>query len=132
MIFRYIYNICGYVEDIDKYKSKVDELLKLCAEKDKALEILEIALSTGGDFAEVFMENGSSEAFEMTLGKVSQISYRNVSGAAIRIIKGNTEVNTSITDYSYENLKNAVKYGIEQFTGMIVDSVNINVVGVRV
>lgn len=37
--FRYIYNICGYVEDINKYKSKIDELLKLCAEKDKALEI---------------------------------------------------------------------------------------------
>jgi len=37
--FRYIYNLCGYVEDINKYKNKVDELLKLCAEKDKALEI---------------------------------------------------------------------------------------------
>lgn len=31
-----------------------------------------------------------------------------------------------------DNLKSAVKYGVEQFTGMIVDSVNINVVGVRV
>ena len=37
--FRYIFNICGYVEDINKYSDKVDELLKLCAEKDKALEI---------------------------------------------------------------------------------------------
>lgn len=37
--FRYIYNICGYVEDINKYSKKVDEILKLCAEKDKALEI---------------------------------------------------------------------------------------------
>lgn len=37
--FRYIYNICGYIEDINKYSSKVDEILKLCAEKDKALEI---------------------------------------------------------------------------------------------
>lgn len=37
--FRYIYNICGYIEDINKYSKKVDELLKLCAEKDKALEI---------------------------------------------------------------------------------------------
>lgn len=31
-----------------------------------------------------------------------------------------------------ENLKSAVKYGIEKFTGMIVDSVNINIVSVRV
>ena len=31
-----------------------------------------------------------------------------------------------------ENLKSAVKYGIEKFTGMIVDAVNIRVIGVRV
>ena len=37
--FRYIFNLCGYIEDISKYSRKVDELLKLCAEKDKALEI---------------------------------------------------------------------------------------------
>ena len=37
--FRYIFNLCGYVEDIKKYSKKVDEILKLCAEKDKALEI---------------------------------------------------------------------------------------------
>ena len=37
--FRYIYNVCGYVEDINNYSKTVDEILKLCAEKDKALEI---------------------------------------------------------------------------------------------
>ena len=37
--FRYIFNICGYVEDINKYSAKIDEILKLCAEKDKSLEI---------------------------------------------------------------------------------------------
>mgnify|MGYP003317963757 FL=1 len=31
-----------------------------------------------------------------------------------------------------DSLKSSIKYGVEQFTGMIVDSVNINVVGVRV
>ena len=31
-----------------------------------------------------------------------------------------------------ENLKSAVKYGVEKFTGMIIDCVNVNVVGVRV
>ncbi len=31
-----------------------------------------------------------------------------------------------------DNLKSAIKYGVEQFTGMIIDSVNVNVVGVRV
>lgn len=31
-----------------------------------------------------------------------------------------------------ESVRRSVKYNVEQFTGMIVDSVNINVVGVRV
>ena len=31
-----------------------------------------------------------------------------------------------------ESCKSAVKYGVEKFTGMIVDAVNIKVIGVRV
>ncbi len=31
-----------------------------------------------------------------------------------------------------DSLKRAIKYGLEEFTGMIVDSVNVNVIGVRV
>ena len=31
-----------------------------------------------------------------------------------------------------ESVRRSVKYNVEQFTGMIVDSININVVGVRV
>ncbi len=41
--FRYFYNVAGIDEDIDNYKTQIDELLKLIAEKDKALEI-----NTGG------------------------------------------------------------------------------------
>lgn len=31
-----------------------------------------------------------------------------------------------------DSLKKAVKYGLEEFTGMLIDSVNVNVIGVRV
>lgn len=31
-----------------------------------------------------------------------------------------------------ESLKSSVKYSVEKFTGMLVDSVNVNVLGVRV
>ena len=31
-----------------------------------------------------------------------------------------------------ESLKRSVKYSVENFTGMIVDSVNVNIIGVRV
>ncbi len=37
--FRYIFNTMGYVEDIKKYRKKTDELFKICAENDIALEI---------------------------------------------------------------------------------------------
>lgn len=85
--------------------------------KEIAKEILEVLLSTGGEFAEVFLENGTSEAFEMTLGNVSQVSYRNVCGAALRIVKGDTEVNTSITDFSIDNLLKSAKELASSFEG---------------
>ena len=31
-----------------------------------------------------------------------------------------------------ESLKKAVKYNVEKFTGMVVDTINVNVVGVRI
>ena len=37
--FRYLYSKNNIIEDIDKYKDQVDEILKLAAEKDIALEI---------------------------------------------------------------------------------------------
>ncbi len=43
------------------------------------------------------------------------------------ILKFGVSIST-VTD----NLKTSIKYGVESFTGMIIDSVNINVVGVRV
>ena len=43
------------------------------------------------------------------------------------ILKFGVSIST-VTD----NLKSSIKYGVESFTGMIIDSVNINVVGVRV
>ena len=69
-------------------------------EKSSAKEILDILLSTGGEYAEVFMEDSSSELFEMTLGKMSQATYSSVRGAAIRIIKDGTDIHTA-----YRNLR---------------------------
>ena len=31
-----------------------------------------------------------------------------------------------------QSLRRAVKYNVERFTGMVVDDINVNVVGVRV
>lgn len=74
-----------------------------------AKEILEVALSTGGDFAEVYMEKTTNEVLRLHSGKLSTANVSKVKGAAIRIIKGELEVNSSITDCSYENLLKAAK-----------------------
>ena len=74
-----------------------------------AKEILEVALSTGGDFAEVYMEKTTNELLRLHSGKLSTANVSKVKGAAIRIIKGELEVNSSITDCTYENLLKAAK-----------------------
>lgn len=74
-----------------------------------AKEILEVALSTGGDFAEVYMEKTTNEVLRLHSGKLSTANVSKVKGAAIRIIKGELEVNSSITDCTYENLLKASK-----------------------
>lgn len=74
-----------------------------------AKEILEVALSTGGDFAEVYMEKTTNEVLRLHSGKLSTANVSKVKGAAIRIIKGELEVNSSTTDCTYENLLKAAK-----------------------
>lgn len=74
-----------------------------------AKEILEVALSTGGDFAEVYMEKTTNEVLRLHSGKLSTANVSKVKGAAIRIIKGELEVNSSITDCTYENLLKVAK-----------------------
>ena len=85
--------------------------------ESKAREILEIALSTGGEFAEVFMEKSTSEGLEMTSCNLTKASCNKVKGAAVRVIKNGTEVNASVTDCSYESLLRAAKDLASSFEG---------------
>lgn len=85
--------------------------------EDLAKEILEIALSTGGEFAEVFMEDTSNELYEMTSGKMSKTNLSKLHGAAMRVNKGAIEVNVSLTDCTPEKLKEAAKTLAQSFLG---------------
>lgn len=80
-------------------------------------DILEVLLSTGGDFAEVFMEDTISETIEMISGRVSRTDVSKISGAAVRVIKNHVEVNCSTSDYSFENLLKVAKDLAESFDG---------------
>ena len=88
-----------------------------------AKEILNVALSTGGDFAEVYMESTSNESVEMLSGLVNKVNVSKVKGAAIRIIKNETEVNCSLTKCTKEELLAAAKLLSESFEGEKVTDV---------
>lgn len=69
-----------------------------------AKQVLQACLTTGGDFAEIFMESTKSNAYEMTSGKVTKASTRHVYGAGIRILKGIEEVYGYTNDVSLASL----------------------------
>ena len=73
--------------------------------KKLAKEVLDLCLTTGGDFAEIFAENTYSQAFRMANGKVLQASTNNVHGVGIRILKGLEEVYGYTNDVTSEGLK---------------------------
>lgn len=83
----------------------------------EAQEILEIALSTGGEFAEVYMDSTLNEVISAMSGKIQNITTSKVSGAALRVIKGEMAVNASVTECSVEQLKKVAKQLSESFKG---------------
>ena len=82
-----------------------------------AKEILEVALSTGGDFAEVYMEETSNESFQLVSGRLEKADVSKVKGAAVRIIKGDLEVNCSTTVCTKEALLEKARVLAGSFEG---------------
>ena len=71
--------------------------------------VLEAALSTGGDFSEVFIEDKFVNTMELQSGKIEKsISGRDF-GIGIRIFSGLQSIYTYTTDFSEEGLINAAK-----------------------
>ena len=73
--------------------------------KKLAKEVLDLCLTTGGDFAEIFAENTYSQSFKMANGKVLQAFTNNVHGVGIRILKGLEEVYGYTNDVTSKGLK---------------------------
>lgn len=67
-------------------------------------EVLQEALSTGGDFAEIFAESTYNNLYEQTLDEVTKVSGSHTYGASIRILKGALEVNGYTNNFSKESL----------------------------
>jgi TldD protein len=83
-------------------------------------EVLEQALSTGADFAEIFVESTYNNNFELTSGKVTKATSNHVYGVSIRILQGSQEVNGYTNDFSKESLLKLATSLASSFKGTAV------------
>ncbi len=67
-------------------------------------EVLGVALSTGGDFAEIYAENTRNNSLLFVDGAVDKISDNTVSGVGIRVFLGTRTVYATTTDMTREGL----------------------------
>lgn len=66
--------------------------------------VLRKALSTGGDYAEIFADNTTNHAIHMITDRVDAITDTVISGAAVRVYKGLRSVMASTVDKSESGL----------------------------
>ncbi|MBO7310827.1 MAG: TldD/PmbA family protein [Clostridia bacterium] len=67
-------------------------------------EVLTLAMSSGGDFAEVYAENTKSNTISLVDGKIDRISDNTYSGVGIRVFSGLKTVYATTTDITRAGL----------------------------
>ncbi|MBU1094693.1 MAG: TldD/PmbA family protein [Firmicutes bacterium] len=85
--------------------------------KTEIQELLNEALLTGADFAEIFLEDTESSSIRVTSGDVTSIDRANVHGAGVRLIQGVDEVYGFTNHVSYESILGVVKNLRVSFSG---------------
>jgi TldD protein len=70
--------------------------------------LLEKALETGADFAEIFLEDKKSSVIRINNGDVTAIDRGNIYGAGIRLIQGQDEVYGFTNDLTYDAIEKVV------------------------
>ena len=66
--------------------------------------VLQVAVSTGADYAEIFAENTVNHSINMIAGKVDGVKDTVIAGAAVRVYKGLRSVMASTVDMSESGL----------------------------
>ena len=69
-----------------------------------AQAVLAEALKTGGDFAEIFLEDRQNNNISMLSGKVQSVNSRRLHGAGVRVFNGVQGVYVYTNDTSLEGL----------------------------
>ena len=74
-----------------------------------AEEVLRTAVQTGGDFAEIFMEDRLGNALNMRSGKVATVNSARSHGAGIRVFNGTNAIYVFTNDTSREGLMDCAR-----------------------
>ena len=72
--------------------------------KSLALKVLNVALSTGGDYAEIYVEETTPESFMLENGRVESVSCPQGYGCGLRILNGFRSVYGYTSDLSPKSL----------------------------
>ncbi len=72
--------------------------------KKEIQELLNEALSTGADFAEIFFENSVSSTIKVISGEVTSVDASNIHGVGVRLIEGIDEVYGFTNQVSYDSI----------------------------
>lgn len=75
----------------------------------EAKQVLELALATGGDFADLFIEDTVENTLEVASGEVSKTNTSLIYGAGLRILHGDEEVYGYTNDLSLGGLSQLAK-----------------------
>ena len=81
-------------------------------------EVLHAALSSGGDFAEIFVEDRHDNVINMIGGKIETSNAGRSYGAGIRIFNGNNSIYGYTNDTSKENLIKVAKEIASSISGV--------------
>ena len=73
-------------------------------DKSVASEVLARATSTGGDFAEIFMEDRIDHSLSMVSGKIETVSSGRLHGAGVRVFNGLNAIYVYTNDTSRQGL----------------------------
>ena len=72
--------------------------------RDVCQRVLQVAVSTGADYAEIFAENSVNHSISMIANKVDNIRNTVIAGAAVRVFKGLRSVMATTIDTSESGL----------------------------
>ena len=78
-------------------------------QKKEFEKYLNLAMSTGADFAELYYEKNNNMTYRLTDSKLDSVDSNNSIGLGIRIIKGEESYYTSTNNFDEDNIKKVIK-----------------------